>query len=283
MANAYQKSENRKINSDREASVNQPYKISDAAMSWPAMMWDIEMLKMRSKKCTTTLYSYNKNKKEQPRVENMEMREALKCIEKYSLNPHQDISYYIKQANIKNFDDLMKDLRRIEVFKEKIAEINLWIGNRGASTPWHYDLLDNAIIQIEGSKTILLGRPELTKFFKPQIRRSINQDENKDFNFSTADVQELNQAILNQPRLFEKIDLKKGDIAIIPSYWWHQVECKSEVSITANYFYNSQHNQRAEKISEEIRSLDEIYNILSESSKERRVAIKEILKIMVKL
>jgi len=260
--------------------VNQPYKIAEAAMSWPAMMWDIEMLKMRSKKYTTTLYSYNKNQKEQPKTEKMEIREALKFIEKYSLSPHQDTSYYIKQVNIENFDSLMKDLRGVGVYKEKIVEINLWIGNKDASTPWHYDLMDNAIIQIEGNKTILLGRPELTKFFKPQIRRPINAHENKDFNFSTADVQELNQKILNQPRSFEKIDLKKGDIAIIPPYWWHQVECKSEVSITANYFYNSQHNNRAEKISEEIRSLDEIYNILKSSNDERRIAIQEILKTM---
>ena len=86
--------------------------------------------------------------------------------------------------------------------------------------------------------------------------------------------------MLKQSRSFEKIELKKGDIAIIPSYWWHQVECKSEVSITANYFYNSQHNKKAERISGEIRSLDEIYNILKSSSIERRIAIQEILKTM---
>ena len=260
--------------------MNQPYKIADAARSWPAMKWNLEMLRTKCKNSTTTLYSYKKNDNEEPITEKMQINEALKYINKYSIATTQDISYYIKQVNINNFENLMQDLQRIELFKEKIVEINLWIGNKRASTPWHYDLLDNAIIQIEGNKRILFGKPELTKLFKPQIRRTINQHENKDFNFSTLSNQEVNQEMLKQSRSFEKIELKKGDIAIIPSYWWHQVECKSEVSITANYFYNSQHNKKAERISEEIRSLDEIYNILKSSSIERRIAIQEILKTM---
>ena len=134
------------------------------------------MLRTKCKNSTTTLYSYKKNDNEEPITEKMQINEALKYINKYSIATTQDISYCIKQVNINNFENLMQDLQRIELFKEKIVEINLWIGNKRASTPWHYDLLDNAIIQIGADDTALANISTFTtvaqqgtfkgKFFK---------------------------------------------------------------------------------------------------------------------
>lgn len=267
-----------KVGRDLFKNFSEPFVAQQAAAGWQALNWSLDTFIEKSNQEKTIFYKFDKSCKRKPIITQETISKALEKIKIAGYQRRQKYSYYLKQIKISQFPGLLSELKILPGFKEKIADINLWIGNDSAITPWHYDLVDNAIIQLDGKKEIFLAPPTLTKIFKPQIYLRGEKEESTDFNFSKQENMKFIQKERNHCNEAIKIKLKKSDILFIPPYWWHSAECTSRISISVNYFYNSQYNQKPFMLGEEVRALDALYKISRNSNISRKAALRELFK-----
>lgn len=105
----------------------------------------------------------------------------------------------------------------------------MWIGPADTFTPLHHDLTNNLLVQITGSKqVILVPSTEVPLLYNDQHVFSLVQD------LEAADIEEFpNLRLLHGHR----VELKAGEALFIPLGWWHQiVACDFSVSITYTNF-----------------------------------------------
>ncbi|WP_395336129.1 DUF6065 family protein [Novosphingobium sp. BL-8H] len=106
-----------------------------------------------------------------------------------------------------------------------------WIGPLGTFTPLHHDLTNNLLLQLAGSKRILLASPLET----PRIHN--------DFHVY-SEIRDLAEPDLTMrfPSLkgmrVHQVDLMAGEALFIPLGWWHQVTSTDfSVTITHTNFH----------------------------------------------
>lgn len=116
-------------------------------------------------------------------------------------------------------------------FPNIIDNIFFWLSSKGGHTPCHYDSYGcNVVVQVYGIKTWLLFPPQsnLSATRAPYEESSIYCYENF-YSPSKLKLEELSK--LN----CRKVDLRPGDILIVPRNWWHYVETL-ETSLSINYW-----------------------------------------------
>lgn len=92
----------------------------------------------------------------------------------------------------------------------------IWIGPEGTFTPLHFDLTNNLLVQVTGSKRILLVPPSETRYL--YHRRHVFSDIH-----DLEDPARLRiHPLAKQAQTFE-VTLGPGEILYIPIGWWHQV------------------------------------------------------------
>jgi lysine-specific demethylase 8/hypoxia-inducible factor 1-alpha inhibitor (HIF hydroxylase) len=112
--------------------------------------------------------------------------------------------------------------------KYPVTPINLWVGPSGHTSCLHYDPMDGTLMQMHGSKRIILFPPsQLYNLYPFSVwnhlcyglqRRAVYSQvypENPDL----ASFPKFEQALKHR---YEVI-LHQGDILFIPSGWWHEV------------------------------------------------------------
>lgn len=93
----------------------------------------------------------------------------------------------------------------------------IWIGPVGTFTPLHFDLTNNLLAQVKGSKRILLNPPSETQHL--YHRRHV---------FSAVhDITDEERIARDFPlaanAITYELDLAEGELLYIPIGWWHQV------------------------------------------------------------
>jgi hypothetical protein len=92
----------------------------------------------------------------------------------------------------------------------------MWIGPMGTFTPLHFDLTNNFIAQIVGSKQVILAPPsEAPKLYNDRHVFSAVRDIN--------DEEQLAQYPLAREAETLEVTLAAGEALFIPLGWWHQV------------------------------------------------------------
>jgi lysine-specific demethylase 8 len=153
------------------------------------------------------------------------------CIEEM---PKQNKGYYLAQSEIKLFDGLDQHFNFDDLIpyydRNNKNYINLWMGFKTRSG-LHYDLDDNFLVQIFGTKKVFLVSPDDTKFIYPlpeNFLKSMVNPSDPDFKrypkFKHATILEG--------------ELGAGDVLFIPKGWFHYIY-SPEQSISLNCWYGS--------------------------------------------
>lgn len=163
---------------------------------------------------------------------------SLLRLNRYS----KDTYYYLAQASIPQLSPkLLQDIKFPVYCKNKLwhdDSSQLWLGSSGNISSLHYDMADNILVQVKGSKRFVFFAPKQTNFLYPfpvncQISHfsqvDIDRPDLKQFpNFSNA-------------RAVECV-LKAGEMIFIPAFWWHQVYSLDDAqfpTISVNFWYKA--------------------------------------------
>lgn len=96
--------------------------------------------------------------------------------------------------------------------RNRMGDGFLWVGPRGTITPWHHDLTQNFLLQIEGFKRVTLASPAET--LRMRNHRHCYSRWGQDARPATG---------AGAPATFE-VTIGPGEILFIPVGWWHHVE-----------------------------------------------------------
>lgn len=112
-----------------------------------------------------------------------------------------------------------------------------WIGNR-AVTQTHFDLYDNLVCMVAGTKRFILFPPEQTKnLYIGPLEHTVSGVPASMADIDAPDFERF-------PRLREALaagliaELKPGDVLFIPYMWWHQVMSDDAFNMQVNYWWN---------------------------------------------
>ena len=162
---------------------------------------------------------------------------------------------YLAKCSIKN--TLLDNTKSLTSFgeqlglKKPISDLNLWIGPAGHVESLHYDTGDGTLIQLHGSKKILLFPPSQLYNVYPfpiythllyglKLRSWFSQvyPENPDL----KTFPKFEEALLHK---YEVI-LNPGEVLYIPAGWWHEVTALgTEMVCSVNRFWRVYPTSRA--------------------------------------
>jgi hypothetical protein len=114
---------------------------------------------------------------------------------------------------------LQADLGHIDAYLTRAPGM-LWIGGAGAFTPLHFDLTNNLLAQVTGTKRVILIPPSQTKRLahKSHVFSDVRD---------VTDEARLNLYPQARDVLRYEVVLTPGDLLFIPIGWWHQVRSES--------------------------------------------------------
>jgi hypothetical protein len=136
------------------------------------------------------------------------------------------VTAYNSAANRAALAPLMDDLRYLVQYLT-CEHGMMWIGPMGTFTPLHYDLTNNLLAQVKGSKRIVLVPPsESSKLYNSAHVFSDVHD--------ITDPERLKQFPLAAEARSYEVDLEEGELLYIPLGWWHQVTAL-DFSVTLTY------------------------------------------------
>jgi len=163
---------------------------------------------------------------------------------------------YVAQVDLREIPCLYESLpEKPEFLKGTVYRSNIWMGgNQGSTSPCHYDPFQNFLIQIQGSKRILLFPPDSADALYPAIGTVQKNTSLIDFEVIFPHKSDDNDEVHvemndnNLKEIQEKFPLfppkngglvahlKAGDALFIPKSWWHYCTTKSS-AISVNYWF----------------------------------------------
>ncbi|MCW1430069.1 cupin-like domain-containing protein [Novosphingobium sp. JCM 18896] len=129
------------------------------------------------------------------------------------------ITAYNSDANVAALAPLEADLGFLDQYLTRDHGM-MWIGGAGTFTPLHFDLTNNLLAQVTGSKHIVLIPPS-------QTRRLAHRNHVFSDVHDVTDPYWLSQYPLARDILRYELVLGPGDLLFVPIGWWHQVRSQS--------------------------------------------------------
>jgi len=108
----------------------------------------------------------------------------------------------------------------------------LWIGGPGNVTPVHYDMSENILVQVVGTKTVLLWDPaQYPLLYLSPLRTT--HDRQSPIDLDSPDLARFPRFVHARAL---RCDLGPGDALYIPACWMHHVR-SHEFSISVNFWW----------------------------------------------
>ncbi|PSB03702.1 cupin-like domain-containing protein [Merismopedia glauca] len=156
----------------------------------------------------------------------------------------------LKHTPLGNLDYLANIGDRLSL-KHPVSDFNIWIGPGGHMESLHYDTLDGTLMQLHGSKKIVLFPPnQLNNLYPFPIWRHLKNGLKTRSWFSQAYPENPNfrdfpnfKKALNYKY---EVTLNRGEILYIPAGWWHEVTALGdEMVCSVNRFWRVYPTSRA--------------------------------------
>ncbi len=129
-------------------------------------------------------------------------------------------------ANRKALAPLDEDLGHLDQYLTPGPGL-MWIGPAGTFTPLHFDLTNNLIAQVVGSKHVILLPPSETQ-------RLYNHKHVFSAVHDITDEGQLQRFPLARDAQSFEVELGAGDLLFVPIGWWHQVTA-TDFSVTLTH------------------------------------------------
>jgi lysine-specific demethylase 8 len=135
-------------------------------------------------------------------------------------NPDAGRRYYIKQPVIMEFPELLEDLHLPHFIPQRqdLRTLNLWLGADHTVSSLHYDLPQNFLVVVRGSKQFLMASPADTPLLYQNSGEKFPQ-------MSRCNLENYDEHLFPDVKRvrFGAAELSAGDMIYIPSRWWHHV------------------------------------------------------------
>ena len=212
-------------------ALHHPVIIEGAIDDWPALRWTPEAM---AAKVGGAEIDYQGGRDGDPEFElykdrhtrRMPFDRYIAAITASGYGNDAYVTAYNSATNARALAPLMADLRPIRDYLTG-RDGMMWIGPMGTFTPLHFDLTNNLLAQVLGSKRLVLLPPSET----PRLynRRHVFSDVH-----DITDPDRLDRYPLARDAISFEVDLEAGDLLFIPLGWWHQVTAL-DFSVTLTY------------------------------------------------
>ncbi len=217
---------------------NRPLILTDELKDWKALnRWSPDYLKGRIGGATIDYQggrsgSADYERRKDDHTCSMPFDAFIELIESSADGNDAYITAYNSGTNSEALAPLAEDIGRLDHLLAgdgPEARGMMWIGGAGTFTPLHHDLTNNLLVQITGTKHVLMVPPEET----PRLH-------NDKHVFS--EIQDLENV---DPQCFAEVadlqvfraELGPGEALFIPLGWWHQIVAEDfSVSMTFTNF-----------------------------------------------
>ncbi|MBZ6378078.1 MULTISPECIES: cupin-like domain-containing protein [Pacificimonas] len=203
-------------------AANLPVVLEGMIDNWPAMSrWSLDYLEERLGDVPISIQNNRESAPDyEPRTEEFRETQPLpQVIERLrSGGPTND--FYVtannSPVNKQSLAPLWEDVGELPGFLARQEERDgfFWMGPQGTITPFHHDLTNNLLVQIDGRKRVIMVPSWDTPGMKNYMH-CYSEWTGEDF----AD----GLSIPGRPQPW-KVDIGPGDMLFIPIGWWHHVE-----------------------------------------------------------
>jgi hypothetical protein len=197
--------------------------------------------------------------------------------------------YYMKQQPLQKFPGLLKDVRKPLFYPDAIVEVNLWIGGQGSWSPLHFDMADNLMCQVVGTRRVWLYEPGRSRDLYPVFAIGALDDPDRSAHFSmigdvrAADITRFQRFAGVEPSA--AVDLAPGEMLYVPPYWWHHVEIVDGPAVLVNFWYALQYGEplTREEQDREMALMRELRGLFDRAHPARREAITGVFDALCQL
>lgn len=107
----------------------------------------------------------------------------------------------------------------------RLTRSQLFVSDRGARSPLHFDQYDNVFCQLRGRKRLWLAPPRLARTARTYpVHHPLDAYARND---GDADLAKVHAVVLGP-----------GDALVIPSHWWHAVQTLDDDCVSLNYWFS---------------------------------------------
>ena len=197
---------------------NRPVKLTGLVDHWPALeKWTLDYLESKLGDAVVEVQgdrgkatSYETDK--EPHRRHALLREIIALLRRDKPSNDFYITAYNDTTNKQALAPLWEDLGPVSILQPSGGlDGFFWMGSAGTLTPFHHDLTNNLLVQVEGRKHVRM----VPSWEVARMRNAVHcfsEREPSDFESGSEDLPPMLECVIG-----------KGEAIFLPIGWWHHV------------------------------------------------------------
>ncbi len=174
---------------------------------------------------------------EKRRMLELPIEEVLRRIHAGGTAEAPESRLYVYGANPRPFETLLADYQPPHALIGEADQMHtqFWIGGAGATTPAHFDVADNLLGQVRGTKKVLLWDPDQYPLLYVNPTGARYERNSNLGSLDTVDYASFPE--FAKAKAFS-CELSAGEMLFIPLGWFHYVR-SANLTISINHFWHA--------------------------------------------